>query len=66
MEETIERKILAVFVLLLLVASSIVSFTGNMPTVYTVKADGPVDNDEYDWQNSAELKVITHGIIQLI
>ena len=39
MERMIERKIVAVFVLLLLVASSIVSFTGYMPTVYTVKAD---------------------------
>jgi hypothetical protein len=65
MEETIERKILTVFVLLLLVASSIVSFTGNMPTVYTVKADETVDNTEYDWEDSSESNYSWHNTTYL-
>lgn len=49
MEKIIERKFVAIVVLLLLVVSSIVSFTGNMPTVYTVKAD----NNWEDCSNNA-------------
>ena len=64
MERMIERKIVAVFVLLLLVASSIVSFTGYMPTVYTVKAD-EVDNEEYNWMNSAESNYSWHNTTYL-
>lgn len=62
MEKIIEKKIVAVLVLLLLVASSIVSFTGNIPTVYTVQADGnEVKNPEEGWKTSSDNNSAWHN-----